>query len=161
MANLVLYRKYRPKTFSEVIGQEHVVRTLTNAISMDMISHAYLFSGPRGSGKTSVARLLAKTINCENRKGSEPCNKCSSCVQINEGNAIDLVEIDAASNRGIDDVRDIVMTWLDDTMDEYDAMMLNEPLFSIVKLRIEDYSRKKAKKEDMTVEEATATIPNS
>ena len=107
MANLVLYRKYRPKTFSEVIGQEHVVRTLTNAISMDMISHAYLFSGPRGSGKTSVARLLAKTINCENRKGSEPCNKCSSCVQINEGNAIDLVEIDAASNRGIDDVRDL------------------------------------------------------
>lgn len=107
MSNLVLYRKYRPKSFSEVIGQEHVVQTLTNAIKDDMVSHAYLFAGPRGSGKTTLARLLAKAVNCENRKGSEPCNKCSSCLEINQGKAIDLIEIDAASNRGIDEVRSL------------------------------------------------------
>ena len=103
----MLYRKYRPKTFSEVIGQEHIIQTLTNAISAGMISHAYLFSGPRGSGKTTVARLLAKAVNCENRKGFEPCNKCSSCLEINQARAIDLIEIDAASNRGIDEIRDL------------------------------------------------------
>ena len=107
MENLVLYRKYRPKTFSEIIGQEHIVKTLTNAISSGMISHAYLFAGPRGSGKTTTARLLAKAINCENRKGYEPCNKCSACQEINSGRAIDLIEIDAASNRGIDDIREL------------------------------------------------------
>jgi DNA polymerase-3 subunit gamma/tau len=109
MSNLVLYRKYRPKTFAEVVGQEHVVQTLQNAISSDLISHAYLFSGPRGSGKTTIARLLAKTLNCENRKEktAEPCNKCSSCHEINENRAIDLIEIDAASNRGIDEIREL------------------------------------------------------
>lgn len=107
MPNLVLYRKYRPKTFSEVVGQEHVVQTLTNAVSMGIISHAYLFSGPRGSGKTTIARLLAKSLNCENRKGFEPCNKCSSCNEVNEDRAIDLLEVDAASNRGIDDIREL------------------------------------------------------
>lgn len=108
MTNLVLYRKYRPKTFAEVVGQEHVVQTLTNAISSGMISHAYLFSGQRGSGKTTIARLLAKAINCENRKdGFEPCNKCSSCNEINEARAIDLIEVDAASNRGIDEIREL------------------------------------------------------
>ena len=105
--SLVLYRKYRPKTFSEVIGQEHIVQTLANAISLDMVSHAYLFAGPRGSGKTSLARLLAKALNCQNRKGFEPCNKCSSCLEINQGRAIDLIEIDAASNRGIDEMREL------------------------------------------------------
>ena len=104
---VVLYRKYRPQTFSEVIGQEHVVQTLTNAISMGLTSHAYLFSGPRGSGKTSIARLLAKALNCQNLKGTEPCNKCSSCLEIKQGNAIDLIEIDAASNRGIDEIREL------------------------------------------------------
>lgn len=104
---VVLYRKYRPQTFSEVIGQEHVVQTLTNAISSGMISHAYLFSGPRGSGKTSVARLLAKALNCQNLQGSDPCNSCSSCLEINQGSALDLIEIDAASNRGIDEIREL------------------------------------------------------
>ena len=107
MANLVLYRKYRPKTFAEVVGQEHVVQTLTNAISSGTTSHAYLFSGPRGSGKTTLARLLAKAVNCEKRQGFEPCNKCLSCVEINEARAIDLIEIDAASNRGIDEIREL------------------------------------------------------
>ena len=109
MANLVLYRKYRPQTFAEVIGQEHVVQTLTNAISSGMISHAYLFAGPRGTGKTSVARLLAKSLNCQNRKDGEfePCNKCSSCLEIMQGNEMDLIEIDAASHRGIDDIREL------------------------------------------------------
>ena len=105
--NLVLYRKYRPRTFAEVVGQEHVVQTLTNALLSGMVSHAYLFSGPRGSGKTTVARLLAKALNCQNRKENEfePCNKCSSCTEINEGRSIDLMEVDAASNRGIDEIR--------------------------------------------------------
>jgi DNA polymerase-3 subunit gamma/tau len=107
VTNLVLYRKYRPKTFSEVIGQEHVVKTLTNAILSGIISHAYLFYGPRGSGKTTLARLLAKALNCENRQGFEPCNKCSTCLDINEGRALDLIEIDAASHRGIDEIREL------------------------------------------------------
>jgi len=109
MANLVLYRKYRPRTFAEIVGQEHVVQTLINAISSGMISHAYLFSGPRGTGKTTVARLLAKAANCQNRKEgeAEPCNKCSSCLEIMERRALDLIEIDAASHRGIDEIREL------------------------------------------------------
>ena len=106
---LVLYRKYRPQLFSEVIGQEHVVKTLTNALASGMISHAYLFSGPRGSAKTTIARLLAKSVNCENRKKGEyePCNKCSSCMEISEGRSLDIIEIDAASHRGIDEIREL------------------------------------------------------
>ena len=108
MANLALYRKYRPKTFGEIIGQEHVVQTLRNALMHAMVSHAYLFCGPRGSGKTTLARLLAKAVNCENLgKDGEPCNKCSACQEINLGRAMDLVEIDAASNRGIDEIREL------------------------------------------------------
>jgi len=108
MTNLVLYRKYRPQTFGEVIGQEHVVKTLTNSIKNKNISHAYLFSGPRGSGKTTIARLFAKAINCENPDGAEPCNKCSSCLEIMAGRSMDLVEIDAASHTGVDDVRELI-----------------------------------------------------
>jgi len=109
MNNLVLYRKYRPQTFGEVVGQEHVVKTLTNSIKGNNISHAYLFSGPRGSGKTTIARIFAKAINCENRKDGqfEPCDKCSSCLEIMQAKSMDLIEIDAASHRGIDDIREL------------------------------------------------------
>ena len=116
--NLVLYRKYRPQSFGEVVGQEHVVTTLTNSIKGNNISHAYLFSGPRGSGKTTIARLFAKAINCLARRataegekptnGFEPCNKCSSCTEIMAGNSMDLVEIDAASHTGVDDIRQLI-----------------------------------------------------
>jgi len=108
--SLVLYRKYRPQRFSEIVGQEHVVKTLTNAIASGIISHSYLFCGPRGSGKTTIARLMAKALNCQDRKEgeSEPCCKCDSCVEIRENRAIDLIEIDAASHRGIDDMKELI-----------------------------------------------------
>ncbi len=107
MNNLVLYRKYRPKTFSDVVGQEHIVKTLTNALSTGKVAHAYLLTGPRGTGKTSIARLLAKAVNCLDKKESEPCNKCQACQEINQGKSLDLIEIDAASNRGIDEIREL------------------------------------------------------
>ena len=102
-----LYRKYRPQTFSHLVGQNHVSQTLSNAIKLDKINHAYLFTGPRGTGKTSTARLLSKSINCTNLQESEPCDACDICKDISEGRLIDLIEIDAASNRGIDEMRDL------------------------------------------------------
>jgi len=102
-----LYRKYRPQKFSEVIGQDHVVKTLKGALESGQVSHAYIFAGPRGTGKTSVARILAKSVNCLNFKDYEPCGQCNICKQIAEGSFLDLIEIDAASNRGIDEIRDL------------------------------------------------------
>ena len=102
-----LYRKYRPKTFDEVVGQSVIIRTLKNSIKNNRLSHAYLFSGPRGTGKTSVAKILAKAINCENINGCNPCNQCNNCVQINNKQSVDIIEIDAASNNGVDEIREI------------------------------------------------------
>ncbi|MGD1047888.1 MAG: DNA polymerase III subunit gamma/tau [Candidatus Krumholzibacteriaceae bacterium] len=107
MSYLVLARKWRPQTFSEVVGQEHITETLKKAVEKGRIAHAYLFAGPRGCGKTTTARLLAKIINCENPKGAEPCNECASCRAITEGRHLDVIEIDGASNRGIDEIRDL------------------------------------------------------
>ena len=102
-----LYRTYRPQTFSEVIGQEAVVRTLTNAIGAGRVRQAYLFAGPRGTGKTSLARILAKGVNCERGPTAEPCGVCNSCVSISKGSSLDVIEMDAASQRGIDDMREL------------------------------------------------------
>jgi DNA polymerase III subunit gamma/tau len=102
-----LYRTYRPQTFSEVVGQEPVVRTLTNAIETGRVRQAYLFAGPRGTGKTSLARILAKGINCEHGPTAEPDNTCHSCLSISAGTSLDVIEMDAASQRGIDDIREI------------------------------------------------------
>jgi len=104
---LSLARKWRPQTFDEVVGQDEVVRALKNAISSGKIGHAYLFSGPRGTGKTSLSRILAKSLNCVNGPTVTPCNKCENCVEIKEGRSVDVIEIDGASNRKIDDVRSI------------------------------------------------------
>ena len=107
MSYEVLARKWRPQRFEDVIGQEHITRTLLNAIRGDRLAHAYLFGGPRGVGKTSVARILAKAINCLDPGEEIPCNKCHSCLEITKGTSVDVQEIDGASNRGIDEIREL------------------------------------------------------
>src|SRR5580704_12050905 len=109
MSYTVLARKYRPQKFSEVIGQEHVTRTLQNAIEQGRSAHGYIFSGHRGIGKTTVARILAAALNCRSKDHPvpEPCGICESCTEIRGGNAVDVIEIDAATNRGIDEIREL------------------------------------------------------
>ncbi|MBM23417.1 MAG: DNA polymerase III, subunit gamma and tau [Gammaproteobacteria bacterium] len=108
MSYLVLARKWRPKYFSEVSGQDHVVKALQNSLAKDKVHHAFLFSGTRGVGKTTIARLLAKALNCEEEVTSEPCGKCDSCLAIDEGNYVDLIEVDAATQTGIDSMRELI-----------------------------------------------------
>ncbi|MEI7891373.1 MAG: DNA polymerase III subunit gamma/tau [bacterium] len=105
--SLSLYRKYRPLTFSDVIGQTHIVQTLSNAILHNRIGHAYLFTGPRGTGKTTMARIFARAVNCQNPKGADPCLECDVCKNITQGTSLDIFEIDAASNTGVDNIREL------------------------------------------------------
>lgn len=106
-SSTTFYRKYRPQKFSEVIGQKHIVTTLEHALESARVGHAYLFTGPRGTGKTTLARLFAKAINCSNRKGAEACGKCQHCLLVEEGRSFDIIEIDAASHTGVDNIREL------------------------------------------------------
>src|ERR1700688_3937617 len=107
MSYQVIARKWRPQTFADLVGQGHVTETLQNAIRNNRVAHAYIFSGARGVGKTTAARILAKALNCVNGPTPEPCGECDSCREIAAGNSLDVIEIDAASNRGIDQVREL------------------------------------------------------
>ena len=107
MSYEVLARKWRPLTFDDVVGQEHVTHTLKKAVETGRVSHAYLFSGPRGCGKTSTARILARVLNCENVQKGNPCNQCPSCLAVIKGNHLDVMEIDGASHTGVESVREL------------------------------------------------------
>ncbi|MGE5298326.1 MAG: DNA polymerase III subunit gamma/tau [Acidobacteriaceae bacterium] len=108
MSNLVLYRKYRPSKFKEVVSQEHIKTTLSNAVKNGRIAHAYLFTGPRGVGKTTLARIMARAVNCPNVVDGEPCNQCELCIELSNNTNLDLLEIDAASHTGVDNIREII-----------------------------------------------------
>ena len=107
MTSRVYYRKWRPSSFAELVGQEHITTTLRQSVIQQRVSHSYLFCGPRGSGKTTTARIIAKAVNCLDVQDGDPCNACAICVSINDGRFLDIIELDAASNRGIDEIRDI------------------------------------------------------
>ena len=108
MSYQVLARKWRPKTFQQLVGQQHVVQALVNGLDQDRVHHAFLFTGTRGVGKTTIARILAKCLNCERGISSQPCGECSSCIDIDEGRFVDMLEIDAASRTKVDDTRDLL-----------------------------------------------------
>ena len=120
MKHISLYRKWRPQTFEDIVGQRHVTNTLANALSSGRLVHAYLFCGPRGTGKTSTARILAKAINCVEGPTATPCNVCEACTSISQGTALDVIEIDAASNRKIDEIRELLDNCLLYTSDAAD-----------------------------------------
>ena len=107
MSYLALYRRYRPSNFDNLIGQEHIVKTLTNQIQTDKLGHAYLFTGTRGTGKTSAAKIFAKAINCVSPVNGSPCGKCEVCLALSDPSNIDVVEIDAASNNGVNEIREL------------------------------------------------------
>ncbi len=127
---MVIYRKYRPQTFSEVIGQNNIVRILENEIKTNKVAHAYLFTGPRGLGKTTVARLMAKAVNCQKRREgqSEPCNQCPPCLDVIRGRFLDLIELDAASQTGVDNVRENIIAYsrIPPTIGEYKIFVIDE-----------------------------------